>query len=112
MKYSQNSLEDQINADIIKSTERAQIKIIPYNNNIEDKKKQTFIIKVNNYLNKSNNNIYRDNNNDDKQNCLICSDNLTKEEIFNNFFGCSNLFCNSCLLEYFKEKINRNKIKK
>ena len=70
MKYSQNSLEDQINEDIIKSTERAQIKIIPYKNNIEDKKSQTFIIRINNSLNI--NNIYKDNNNDDKHNCLIC----------------------------------------
>ena len=38
MKDIQNSLEDQINEDIIKSTERTQIKIIPYKNNIEDKK--------------------------------------------------------------------------
>lgn len=43
-------------------------------------------------------------------NCLICEEKLSNEELLYNFIGCTHGFCNSCFLEYFKEKINNNKV--
>jgi len=134
MKYSHNSLkhQDQINELTIKSTERSKQKIISYNYNHENnnslpkdnKINQIFNdLKTNNRLNlssNSQNNVFNLNKNDNEDSnkvkinkyCLICSDILSNEEILNNFFGCTDLFCNNCLIGYFKEKINTNKIEK
>ena len=40
--------------------------------------------------------------------CLICSNILTQEEVNNNFIGCFHGFCDGCFCDYFKEKINSN----
>ena len=53
-------------------------------------------------------------NNDNKdvpqmnEDCLICFEKLTKEEINNNLIECFHAFCNDCFYDYFKEKINSN----
>ena len=65
-----------------------------------------------NYLsmlyNPGNNNDNNDNTESFQMNedCLICFEKLTSEEINNNFIGCSHGFCDDCFYDYFKEKIN------
>ena len=44
------------------------------------------------------------------KNCLICEEELTEEEIENNLIECYHGFCNTCLLEYLREKINNNEV--
>lgn len=44
--------------------------------------------------------------------CLICEEELTKEELNNNFVGCFHLFCDDCYYNYLKEKINNNIVEK
>ena len=46
------------------------------------------------------------------ENCLICEEKLTKEELNNNFIECFHGFCDDCLFNYFKEKINNNDVEK
>ena len=46
------------------------------------------------------------------ENCLICEEKLTEEELNNNFIECFHGFCDDCLFNYFKEKINNNNVKK
>ena len=44
------------------------------------------------------------------ENCLICEEPLTLEELNNNFIECFHGFCNDCYYNYFKEKINNNEV--
>ena len=44
------------------------------------------------------------------ENCLICEDKLTNDEIKNNFVECFHGFCDYCYFNYFKEKINNNDV--
>ena len=44
--------------------------------------------------------------------CLICSEQLTKEELLNNILECFHFFCDDCYYEYIKEKINNNQIER
>ena len=46
------------------------------------------------------------------ENCLICEEQLTEEELNNNFIECFHGFCDDCLFNYFKEKINNNDVEK
>ena len=45
-------------------------------------------------------------------NCQICEEKLTNEELDNNFVGCFHIFCNECYYNYLKEKINNNQVEK
>jgi len=44
--------------------------------------------------------------------CLICEEKLTEEELNNNFIECFHSFCDDCLFNYLKEKIDRNDVEK
>ena len=44
------------------------------------------------------------------ENCLICEEKLTFEELNNNFIECFHGFCDDCYYNYFKEKINNNDV--
>ena len=46
------------------------------------------------------------------ENCLICEEKLTEEELNNNFIECFHAFCDDCFFNYFKEKINNNDVEK
>jgi len=46
------------------------------------------------------------------ENCLICEEKLTEEELNNNFIECFHGFCDDCFFNYFKEKINNNDVEK
>ena len=67
-----------------------------------------------NYLKNSFNNSKEipEEKNQMNENCLICEEKLTKEELNNNFIECFHGFCNVCLFNYFKEKINNNDVEK
>ena len=67
-----------------------------------------------NYLKNSFNNSKEipEEKNQMNENCLICEEKLTEEELNNNFIECFHGFCNDCLFNYFKEKINNNDVEK
>ena len=44
--------------------------------------------------------------------CQICDEELTDEELNNNFVECFHVFCNDCYYNYLKEKINNNIVEK
>ena len=44
--------------------------------------------------------------------CLICYEELTKEELENNFVECFHGFCDDCYYNYLKVKINNNEVEK
>ena len=44
--------------------------------------------------------------------CLVCENELTNQEMNNNFLECFHGFCDSCYYDYLKEKINTNNIEK
>ena len=44
--------------------------------------------------------------------CQICEEELTDEELNNNFVECFHIFCNDCYYNYLKEKINNNIVEK
>ena len=46
------------------------------------------------------------------ENCQICEEELTNEELNNNFLGCFHIFCDDCYYNYLKEKINNNNVEK
>ena len=93
--------------------------IVEINSNTQ-KKNNNFISKTSSYYNRAMNliNIKQagDENNEEfketNKNCLICYEELTFEELQNNFIGCFHGFCDDCLYNYFKEKINNNKVDK
>ena len=59
-----------------------------------------------------NSNNYNENKKLMNVNCLICEERLTNNELKNNILECLHIFCDSCYYDYFKEKINNNKIEK
>ena len=44
------------------------------------------------------------------EDCLICEEKLTNDEMQNNLVGCFHGFCDVCYYNYFREKINNNQI--
>ena len=44
--------------------------------------------------------------------CQICKEELTAEELKNNFVGCFHIFCDDCYYNYLKEKIDNNNVEK
>ena len=50
------------------------------------------------------------NSNKFDETCMICSEQLTKEELINNYLECFHFFCDDCYYEYIKEKVNNNQI--
>ena len=44
--------------------------------------------------------------------CQICKEELTAEELKNNFVGCFHVFCDDCYYNYLKEKIDNNNVEK
>ena len=46
------------------------------------------------------------------ENCLICDEKLTQNELKDNFIECFHIFCNDCYYEFIKEKVNNNFIEK
>jgi hypothetical protein len=44
--------------------------------------------------------------------CQICEEELTNEELNDNFVGCFHIFCDDCYYNYLKEKINNNNVEK
>lgn len=71
------------------------------------------LTKIKNYLMSSlminnGNNYFNNETNQMNENCLICYEKLSDNEIKNNFLGCFHGFCDDCLYNYFKEKINSN----
>ena len=120
--------ENYLNSEDYKTTERNKLKFAKTpkinlkleteNQNINKQTLNDLSIKIRpnpinsqETLNIENINNVNDNNNFENQmnsNCLICEEKLTNEEMINNFFGCFHGFCNFCLKEYFKEKINNN----
>ena len=97
--------------------------IVEINSNTQKKNtsfidEASIISKTSSHYNRAMNiiNIRRDgdeNNEEIKEtnkHCLICYEELTFEELQNNFIGCFHGFCDDCLYNYFKEKINNNKV--
>ena len=64
----------------------------------------------NNSNNNSNNDSNRYNSGNKKRvkYCIICNEELTDEEMKNNFLECRHFFCDDCYYEFIKEKINSN----
>ena len=54
--------------------------------------------------------IYKDGIKEMNEYCLICENQLTMEELINNFIECFHGFCDSCYYDYLKEKINNNNV--
>ena len=73
------------------------------NNNVK-------IIEIKKDINKIGINIEINETKKSKQKCLICEEELTEEEIEKNLIECYHGFCNTCILEYLKEKINTNNV--
>ena len=67
-------------------------------------------VKIKKVINKNEINFELNETKKSKQKCLICEEDLTEEEIEKNLIECYHGFCNTCILEYLKEKINTNNV--
>ena len=104
-------LDFSLNNNTQKSQENHAERNSNINNNI------SFIVRqeINNsfpiFVSQNNNNNNNENEikkmNDD---CLICEEKLTFDELNTNFIECFHGFCNDCFYNYFKEKINNNEV--
>jgi len=106
--YNNNSIIDKN----FKNDKSSSISLSSKNSSSKKRKKYklNFLESSSNINNNINNNINE--NRQMNNNCLICNETLTKEEMENNFVECFHGFCDECYFNYFKEKINNNEIDK
>ena len=58
------------------------------------------------------NSSYTNNKKIISEKCLICEEKLTNNELKYNLLECLHVYCDDCYYNYFKEKINNNKVEK
>lgn len=77
------------------------------NNKIESE-----LMSINDPLIDSEDDSKNDNYNEkmEKQNCILCEEELTRKEITKNKLPCGHYFCSDCYLNFFKEKIEHNQV--
>ena len=80
--------------------------------NMSSSSKKNYVIHLPVFNQKNNIHNSFEDNKKLNENCLICEEKLTNEELNNNFIECFHGFCDDCYYNYFKEKINNNQIEK
>ena len=82
------------------------------NNTLSEIFKQGLNLSISSIFNEERNNNSNNNNEIKNMNedCLICEEKLTFDELNTNFIECFHGFCNDCLYNYFKEKVNNNEV--
>ena len=89
-------------------------------NKINDKasnnKIESELMNINEPLVESEDDANNDDDNDgdeekiEKQNCILCEEELTRKEMKKNCLPCKHYFCSDCYLHYLEDKINNNQV--
>ena len=119
---SSSSKKREENRKIYNSTERILIRHRNYsesdNSSNKSDNKKRFLNEVGSMISSSmkrsfrsdSESSYNDKNYDYdiKDDCPVCGEKLTQEEMKDNYIKCGHMFCNNCYYEFIKEKINSN----